>query len=162
MRDEDSGEPIQCPYCGSEADCKHLLAVLDRTFLNCTSGYAYDRFREFDTKIEDAFLKKLPLGTSPAVKWHDELLDDLWTYAKDNYSIADRDSIAIDGDTLFRLIVELLGEAGGDEYPGTTDYEGGPGFSSAITLFHAADPKEVFDEAIALLAERLETSGEVR
>ena len=162
MRDEDSGEAIQCPYCGSEGHCKHLLAVIDRSFLECSGGYAFDRFHEFRKKIEGAFLKKLALGTSPAVKWHDDLLDDLWTYAQDNYSREDEYSVEIDRDTLFRLIVELLRESDGDEYPGTIDDGGAPGFSSAIALFHAASPAAVFDKAIALLAEHLEPKGKAR
>lgn len=155
MRDEDSGAPIECPYCGSEGDCKHLLAMIDLSFLECSGGYAYARFREFHGAIEDAFLRELKAGASATVKWGSPELDCLWTDAHDHYSSEDPGWVEIDGDILYRSIVEWLDEAGGDRYPGIIDDEGGPRFSSAIALFYAKSPKQVFDRATALLAERL-------
>jgi hypothetical protein len=164
MRDEDTGEAIQCPYCGSdgsEGDCEHVLAIIDRSFLECSGGYAIDRFKEFRQHIEKAFIDKLRIGAISSGRWKDDAIEELWEYAKDNYSEADGDWIEIDGDVLFRVIVELFEEAGGDEYPGLIDDGGGPGFSSAITLFHAQSPNVVFNRAVELLLGRLKSGSEI-
>jgi hypothetical protein len=164
MLDEDSGEIIRCPYCESDGDCEHLLAVIDHSFLECSGGYAFDRLDDLHEMIERAFLKYLrqsDVGKQPQqlnVTWSNEFLEELWAYAEEKYpSEDDKDSVEIDGDVFFRLITDLLQEAGGDEYFGSIDDDGGPGFSSEITLFHAREPAAVFDNAMALLSQRLET-----
>ena len=65
MRDEDSEDLVVCPYCGRSEDCPHLLAVIDKTFNECSDGYAYGRYREFHEAIEKSFgglLKKRGAG----------------------------------------------------------------------------------------------------
>ena len=153
MRNEDTGEPIQCPHCGSKDDCPHLLAVIDSSFLECSGGYAYDRFNEFRAKIEESFLKYLQTGKASGRKWNNPELRELWTYADSQYP--ETGEVDIDGDVLFRLIVDLLEEAGGEEYYGPIDDEGGPRFSSAITLFYSKNPQDVFERAISDLDDYL-------
>ena len=41
--DKDSGEEITCSFCDEAEDCPHRLAVMDRTFCECDSGYCVDR-----------------------------------------------------------------------------------------------------------------------
>jgi len=153
VRNEDTDEAIQCPHCGSEDDCPHLLAVIDRSFLECSGGYAYDRFDEFRTTVEGSFLKQLQMGTTSSKTWNDEHVRELWIGAMEEYSKTGE--LCIDGYVLFRLIVNLLEEAGGDEHRGPIVDDGGPGFSSAITLFYANNPQEVFARAVSDLKDRL-------
>lgn len=79
---------------------------------------------------------------------------DLWAGALEAYS-SDDVCVSLDGDVLNRLIVELFEEAGGDQYQGPIDDGGGPGFASAITLFYAQSPREVFERALSKLNQRL-------
>jgi hypothetical protein len=158
MHDEDTGEAIQCPYCESEDHCEHLLAVLDHSFLQCSGGYAYERFDEFDECLRKAFGPKLRDSTAASHDWKNSMITELWAWAKENAG-EDGDSVIIDGDVLLRLVVELLEDAGGDEYPGLIDTGGGASYSSVITLFHASSPKAVFNDAVKKLRELLEPGG---
>jgi hypothetical protein len=153
MKNEDTGEAIQCPHCGSEDDCSHLLAVIDRSFLWCSGGYAFSRFNEFHSAIEEAFLKRLQAGDVASPKWKDGRLQELWEYGTEEYGKTNE--VWIDGDMLFRLIIDLLEDAGGEEYMGPIDDEGGPGYSSAITLFYAANPQSVFERSVSDLNDLL-------
>lgn len=156
MLDEDTGEPIDCPYCGSEDECPHLLAVLDRTSLECSGGYAFDRFDEFRDAIAGVFLGRLQADAPLVTTWKDPFVLDLWNHARENYSTHDdADDIEIDSDSLFGLIEDLFNDAGGEEYPGSIDDDRAPGDSSAITLFHARHPAKVFVKALTLLNGRL-------
>lgn len=154
MWDEDTGEDVECPYCGSDGDCPHLLAVIDRTFLTCNGGYAFERFGEFRTMLEEAFRKHLRTAIGASHEWKQYYLQELWNSASKQYTVGS-DDVYLDKDVLFDLIIELLGDAGGDEYPGSIEDDGGPGYSSVIKLFHAEDPKVVFGRALSLLGTRL-------
>lgn len=154
MHNEDTGEEIQCVYCGSPDDCAHLLAVIDKTFVECSGGWAYDRYGEFQRTIEKVFLASLLKGSDEQPVWEDPELVELWTGAVADYS-ADDEYVSLDGSVLNRLIIELFNEAGGDEYPGPIDDGGGPGFASAITLFYAQNPQDVFELALSKLSEQL-------
>ncbi len=59
----------------------------------------------------------------------------------------------MDPHILTQLGADLLGEAGGEEY--STESPGGPGFTSALKLFFAEDPKEVFRSALSIRKEYL-------
>ena len=154
MRDEESGEEIRCGYCRSVGDCPHLLAVIDRSFVECSGGYAFDRYAEFGEAIEKAFLALLSMDQRGRPNWQDSDLAELWTGAAEDYSPGDED-VPLDGDCLNRLIIDLFCEAGGEEYPGSIDDGGGPGFSSAISLFYAERPREVFESALSRLRNRI-------
>lgn len=150
MLNENTGEEICCPYCGAVEECPHVLAVLDVTFSSCTAGYACRRFAEFARMLGNTFIGLLRKGAKEEHSWLDGDLDELWKYAREEYSPHDEDAF-LDSRILARLIVNLFNDAGGEEYPGPVDDEGGPGCSSAITLFYAKHPMEVFNVAITAL-----------
>ncbi len=158
MRNEETGNTIKCPNCGSKGDCKHLLAVIDQTFLECHGGYAFDRFNEFSQKIEKSFLTRLHATSEKLVRWDDDTINEIWSYAKKTYTKENEDWVDITGSDLFLLIDDLLFEAGGYEYPGSIGDEGGPGSSSSITLFYADNPESVFNNAIKSLSLRLKST----
>ena len=157
MHDEDSGEEIRCFYCGSTEDCPHLLAVIDRSFIECTGGWAYDRYDEFSSAIESSFLPLLSPGAGQSVEWGRPELAELWQSASEAYSEED-DFVSLDGYVLTRLIVELLEMAGGEQPSGSIDDGGGPGYASSISLFYARDPQQVFERALARLKRDLDRS----
>jgi hypothetical protein len=150
MYDEDSGEEITCPYCDEAEDCPHSLAVIDRTFCECDSGYCADRYEEFGEIVKAAFLDLFKNGTMKDLAWDYPELDELWKYASENYLKCDA-YVYLDGYVLDRLVIELLDEAGGERYPGPIANNGGPGCSSALTLYFAEHPAVVFEAAISEL-----------
>ena len=154
MRDE-SGNEIWCPYCGSPSECPHLLAAIDRTFSECRGGYAFERYDEFRTAIERAFLRSLRRGGAIRQSWNDPELSALWDGALKEWSIGD-EGVTIDLPTLDCVIVKLFAEAGALEYPRSVDEPStAPGFSSVITLLHAEHPRDVFEAALSNLNELL-------
>jgi hypothetical protein len=153
MRDDDTGEEIRCSYCSSADDCEHLLAVIDRTFLECSAGYASARFLEFSETIDAEFLERLNRGWSGRGKWSERPLADLWKHASEEW-VAGKD-VSLDPYILFALLVDLLEAAGGERYAGPVHDGEAPGFSSAITLLYAKQPRAVFDSALLNLKERL-------
>jgi len=155
MRDENTGEQIRCPFCGSVDECSHLLAVIDRTFNDCPGGYASDRYHEFRTVIENTFAELLTSGEQKKPSWTDPEITQLWHYALEEWSLGDEE-VSVDPYALNRLIVELLSESGAVKYAGPIDDDWGvPGFASAITLLHAANTQSVFEAALSNLTVRL-------
>ena len=155
LRDEDTGREILCPFCGSPDDCDHLLALIDQTFSECDGGYAFERYHEFRTRIEAAFIRSLREGGHKQRSRRKDELSELWQYARTAYSPGYED-VELDQYVLTRLIIELLEAAGGVRYSGPIDSGGGPGYSSALALFHARNPQAVFEAAVANLNLRLE------
>jgi hypothetical protein len=153
MYDEDSGEEIQCPHCGEAGDCSHRLALIDRTFGDCTSGYCASRYNKFSKLVESAFLEQLKRGKARTFLLNDPDLDELWQCAFDEYK--DDEYVWIDGGVLTRLVINLLNHAGGEEYLGLIEDEGGPGCSSALTLYFAENPSAVVEAALSELRKRL-------
>ena len=163
MLNENTGEEIRCPYCRAAGECPHLLAVLDMTFNSCTAGYACRRFPDFERMARNTFMELLPNGATEEHSWIDGELAELWKYAQEAYSPSDQDAF-LDSGIITRLIVNLFNGAGGEEYTNLIDGEGGPGCSSAITLFYAEHPVEVFNAAITafdalLTRQRLQRSS---
>jgi hypothetical protein len=152
LRDSDKNEVIRCPYCGSEEDCSHNLAVIDETFNECQGGYSYERFHEFHRVAEEYFLQQLCKGTPKVSGRRDKLIGELWTHAVDNYAPGDEE-ISLDRYVLTDLIINLLEGAGG-QTRFFSEY-GPPGFSSAMCMLYAKKPKIVFEAALAKLRARL-------
>jgi hypothetical protein len=155
MKDEDTGEDIPCPWCEAVGDCPHRLALIDLTFGQCDGGYAFDRWSEALTAVEDGLrfiLKNRRISKAKQLSW---TLRNMLTYAREDFD-RKSDWISIDGSAFTRLMVESLTEAGGQEYEGSIVDEGGPGASSAMALLHAEDPKAVFEAALTDLSEVLD------
>ena len=148
--DEDTGEAIRCPYCETEDWCKHYFAAIDRSFLECSGGYARERFDELSKLIEAAFRKHLQSKQKPTIKWEDYHLQDLWDNVETE---SGGNEVYLDGSMLIELIVELFGEADTVELDGVED--DGPGLCSAMSIFYAEDAKKAFDQALADLSGRL-------
>ena len=162
MRDESSGNLIQCPYCGL-ADCSHLLAMIDVSFNDWwEAGYAGEdeRYYEFHRVIEDAFRQLLRKGVRECPMTHPKLAE-LWKYALLDYSPGPKvplkgedEEISLYPSLLNTLIIELFENAGAAAQDGIDDH-GAPGFSSAMTILHAENPQAVFDAALLQLRQLL-------
>jgi hypothetical protein len=151
--DDDSEDVVPCPYCGTEEDCEHLLAIIDKTFNECGGGYACDRYEEFGQIIEGSFGKFLRQGERKRFKWGDKEIQELWFSAVENYSPEDGE-VSLDRDVLTALIINLL-EVSRGVHSGSVSDDSGPGLSSVVCVFHANNPKKVFDSALSKLKVRL-------
>ena len=147
--DEDSGEPVLCPYCGKEGECPHLLAIIDHSFGEVRAGEAFRRGGAMLDAVERGFERRLGSLGDPPARWRDPLLDELWDSAVEARRTAQGgDPVYIDLQIFYYCLAELLEMAGGLRYPGTIIEDGGPGFTSSLTILHARDPARVFDQAL--------------
>lgn len=148
----------KCPYCGAiRRACDHRLAVIDRSFLTCDDGYAYNRIDEFDDLVVSTFRPLLETNKKPRFKWleyEENELQELWDYAVSSWA-PDQDYIEIDGYILMRMRMQLFNSAGAEEIQSETD-GGYPGSASAMSTFFAADSEQVFDAALLTLKEHLD------
>jgi hypothetical protein len=150
-REENTGKTI-CPYCASSDECDHCLAMIDRTFNECDAGYASERYNQFQTLIDAAFVGSFQLGDRKECPWSDEIFCELWQDARKAYSPNDEE-VSLEPDARTSLIIELLEAAGGVRCEDSD--AGPPGFSSALTVFYAKNPQSVFETALANLRRRL-------
>ena len=102
-----NGKVIRCPYCGSEEDCEHTLAVIDTTWAVCEGGYSYKRFDEFGRAIEEYFLQRLRKGTRNVSGRRDKLIGELWNQSVQKYSPGSEE-ISIERFGLTELIIDLF------------------------------------------------------
>lgn len=152
MRDEDSNEKIKCMFCGSTDDCEHLLAILDRSFNECCGGYLLNYYYQFQYIVEKAFsdIEKNCPNLKPS--WDNYFISELWNKKMHDMPLSNY-PVSVDEYILSRLIKELLTECGGYEYMGPIagENEDIPGFSSALTIIYAENPKSVYENALLLL-----------
>ena len=142
---EETGEEPKCPICDAEEHCSHIVANIDRTFLECYDGEFYERESDFRSEIEDAFIKKIKSG-SPN-EWILDDLNELLRGSLDSYD-QDQNYLMLDGIVFYRLVIGMLLEAGAIDHPGQIIDKGGSRMTSAVTLLYAHDPKEVIESAI--------------
>jgi hypothetical protein len=147
---EDTGERPKCPICGSEESCKHRVAVLDLSFLECVDGVLFDRTYEFLDILRDSFAAKIESGAD--IKYTSDEVNSLWEYAKSQFDPVEKE-IEIDSDIFYRLLGKTLEEAGADSIGAVT--ESGPGMSSSLRVFYADEPELVIQESKALLSRML-------
>jgi hypothetical protein len=155
--DEDTGEELNCPYCGSTEDCPHLFAVLDNSFSTCEGGYSYERFDELLESVERAFKDRLNVRRRPAKsEWKDYYVQALWAEVLEQGLPEDiENDLVLPGPASIELIVDVLNEAGGYQIYGSLVSESGAFTSSSKELFYAEDPKAVFEKAVEELDRRL-------
>lgn len=156
MIDDETGEEIQCHYCGAVDPCEHLVAMIDQTFFECTAGFAADVFYQFESTILEAFHRWNEDGAAKPHPSIEGALKELWDSAPKDW---DPEEVGVlERHAYFRLATELLQNAGGERHPGSVHDGEAPGFSSAINLFYAERPWAVFNRALRDLRRRLEPS----
>lgn len=154
--DEDSGDGIRCPYCGTVDDCAHLVAAIDRTFGEVLGGHFFDHSKAFSDTIERTFLEALRSGKKRASPKSDLDLAELWEGAAGEYANPD-DGVWLDSLVLTRFERSLLMETDALEPigdPVTPDTF--PGQSSALALFYSENPTATVEQVFALLEDRLD------
>ena len=145
---EETGDGPKCPICNADEDCNHLVANIDTTFLECYAGEFYERESDFRSEIEDTFIEKIK--GSAEIVWKQDDINELWRESLDNYD-PDEDYMMLDGHVFYRIVIDMLLDAGAIDHPGQVIDEGGPGMTSAVSLLYAHDPKEVVASAMIAL-----------
>ena len=137
---------VSCPYCDSEGNCTHLLALIDP--LNYSlGGRASGLDQEFSHRIQAVFLRLLNEGKTELV-WKSEELTELWEWAEGNWSDGD-EQVEIDEIVLLRLLDEVLTKFGShSDYGSILE---GFGVETEYTFIYDDDPVRVVDEAIQYL-----------
>jgi hypothetical protein len=150
MHDEDTGEPIRCPFCKSSEEYRHLVGVVDRTFAEYQGPLA-ERLPALERLTADAFFPLLKKRRRPRIRWTNEWLQELWTEAKGNSP--EENDVFLESQPLHSLIGEELCEAGAVDFRGVT--EGGLGMSSSLVAYYAEEPVAVIDAMLEAVARML-------
>lgn len=146
---ETTGEEPTCMYCGirpSESSCRHLVALIDRTFRECNAGTLYGSVDSFHDEIEKFLARWAQTKKSipRRIRRFNGTLAELLVSSMKHQDI--------DGWLFWKLLVELLTKAGGEEPAGGLIIEeGGPGFTSVVSLIYSKRPVAVVASAKRLL-----------
>ena len=87
------------------------------------------------------------LTSETEAQWLQEELAELWAEARSGYK-AESEYLDLDGYIFFRVMIDLLRNAGAIDYPGSVCDDSGPGMSSSFSLLYGHAPKVVVDTAL--------------
>lgn len=152
MRNEDTNESPVCTVCGAEefGDCGHLVADLDITFSECEGGALYEKLFDFTAALKTAFAANLSGDFQSNFGFYEKTMAKLWREVQDE-AAGDMENIFVTGPIFLDLLIELLRDAGADEYPGPVVTDGGSGNSSSCRLYFSKNPEATIQEAYSLL-----------
>lgn len=139
-------EESECPFCGSEDECEHLLLLIDHTFGECSGGAAYARWDEFESALEKHMRDLLERGYRDDLKFEDSEIDELWKETL-SYFREGSDEVPVDNLLLTRLVSTIV-EEGTGVISIMYDFEGGPGQSSSMESFYSEDTKSAISDAL--------------
>jgi hypothetical protein len=154
--DEETQEPISCPWCGAIDDaCPHLLAVLDRSNASCDGGFAYDMLDEFESILTDVFAPMIKMDQQPPKHWNSEIID-MWDNMevignKEDDETEAAIDISFDSYSLLNLVSALFDEVDAESYNNSQLEECMPGQDWAVDLVYAKDPAATFDKCLEVL-----------
>ena len=135
----------KCPFCNSEEECEHLLAILDRTFIECNGGYALGPLDELYQYLESTFKNLIesdqPLPTGERV----ESLENLFYSTKQLYE--ENGEINLDGFAYYDMLEDLFIKHGAKLIDYAEDF-GRPGFDSLVKTYYAENPESVFNQSV--------------
>jgi hypothetical protein len=144
MYDEDTGEPILCPFCQSDDSCAHAAGAVDVTFGECYGEIA-STWHDVRSAMEEAFLREMQRKPQAKPKWQNALLRKIWTQALQD-SRPDVGEVDVPPQLFADFFEELLTERGFSSQSGVVDEA--PGCSSTNIVFHAEDPVAACKEAV--------------
>jgi hypothetical protein len=144
MYDEDTGEPILCPFCEADESCAHAAGSVDVTFGECR-GEISRAWNAAWIAMEEAFLRWMKQQPQARIQWENALVQELWEQALEDSSPAD-DDVSVPPELFANFFEELLLEHGFSTQSGVVDEA--PGCSSTNIVFHAEDPVAACKEAV--------------
>ena len=149
---EDTGEPVRCPFCGSaDGECPHLVASIDHTEGSCPGGVFFHRYELLERAITAVFAEQLRTAPDVDLDWKDPYLQEIWETARQGHLETGEPDMS--ASALTDLLVDLLWDAGA---VGERGVLGGPiGWESTVERLYHEDPVAVCERAHALLLARL-------
>jgi hypothetical protein len=153
MYNEDTGEEITCPHCGSDEKCAHLLILLDLTFGECMGGYAFNRYDEFEKIVQEAFVDLLEGGAAESISWSNPEIAELWSHAMEQYNPGDGE-VWLYSVPLNSLISEVL-SARHDAVHGVSDDASG---GSVLVVFYVLEPQKALEAALSDLRRLMQSA----
>lgn len=149
--DEETGGKPTCIFCNSNADCEHLVAIIDKTFTNCIGGAVYNHIGNIEELLSEIIV--IIKQTTGLISEHEIGLHfpPIYQAAVENFDSKYPDYIYIDTGKYFDWLVAALVDAGAEESPGYFVEEGGPGQSSALSYLYAQNPKVVVESVVNIL-----------
>lgn len=149
--DEETGDEPTCIFCNSNADCEHLVAIIDKTFSICNGGAIYEHIynlKEFLSEIIAGLKETTGLISEHELGLH---FPPIYQAAVDSFNSKYPDYFHIDSGKFVKWLIAALIDAGAEESPGHFVEEGGPGQSSALCYLYAQNSKVVVESVINTL-----------
>ncbi len=140
--DENSREPIRCPWCRSVLDCPHHLAQFDITFGECRAGYAWDVFGDFQEIIAARYRQETLARALRARAAND-------ADSEDRAAALSEDDFWPDQYMLTDLALEELDQSGAIAVSAEDDCSP-PGFTSAYRVYYAYDTVDCWRRVVEL------------
>jgi hypothetical protein len=146
--DEETGDEPTCIFCNSNADCEHLVAIIDKTFSICNGGAIYEHIynlKEFLSEIIAGLKETTGLISEHELGLH---FPPIYQAAVDSFDSKYPDYFHIDSGKFVKWLIAALVDAGAEESPGYFVDEGVPGQSSALSYLYAKNPKAVVESVL--------------
>lgn len=122
-------------------------------------GYAFEHYDELREVVENTFRQLLRCGRRQKRTWSDPEVAEMWRYTQSLYARKrplpkEGEDVELDDRPFNELIVRLLQEAGTVQQDGI-DHPGIPGYEATLHVFHAENPKTVYEAVLSRLSESL-------
>jgi hypothetical protein len=117
-------------------------------------GYAFEHYGELRGVVEGAFRQLLKRGTRKKHPFSDPVVAEMWRYSQNQRRPKEDEDVELDDPAFNDLIVRLLQEAGTVQHDGV-DHPGILGYEATLHVFHAQNPKTVYEAVLSKLSEVL-------
>lgn len=158
--EEEEGTLPPCPFCGvSDDECEHLLAIIDRNFLDFYGGLLSEASDEIQELIETTIRERKEAGGSfkhCSFGFLNSLIETPWPSmgADDGTDPADPKETEFDRFVFFDVLIEILNSI--EEVQSDCSYQNGaPGYSSVLYTFWSINPKATFEQMMRVLRDEL-------
>lgn len=153
MNHEKTTDEILCPYCALTGECPHLVAVID-SMGEWYAAYAFEHYSELRGVVEGAFRQLLKRGTPKKHPFSDPDVAVMWRYSQKLRPPKEDEDVELDDPAFNDLIAKLLQDAGAVQQEGVM-HPGIPGYEATLHVFHAENPKTVYEAVLSKLSECL-------
>ena len=83
---EDAGEPVRCPFCGSaDGECPHPVASIDHTEGSRPGGVFLHRYELLERAINAVFAEQLRTAPDLDLDWKDPYLREIRETARQGH-----------------------------------------------------------------------------
>ena len=154
MIEEESLDAVRCPFCGSDTDCEHLVAIIDMSYRSLEGGALYELIGPLCQRVGAAAARRIRADPGVVSRIRDPHVKDLLEEIEseiggpDEFGDEEGDDptwpgVAASEGTLLHLAIEILPELN-VQTPSGSVFEGdSPGYSSAMEVYWSRQPEKV-------------------